>query len=424
MKKYIILIIWFFIFSPHALYAEECNNSCQISDAPAPALTEYLTNVEKIRDNILWALSEAEPIDNSTLRQERNRVIAGFNSILSFGDFFGSFDYHISLPVTNEVPREVKRDHNRITKQTDRLESILEKAERRAIWGTQVENVCNGVSNCDFPSTISARELLTEIINNNQKVAQLYRASITERPALLRDQEFILVSSDFVTQIETYYNKDTLTACSSCEWGFLDTVRESISNISFKNSDYKEWVQKWKDAWAMLRGGSRSNPDYKRREAELLSQYLSSQWQAGTQADSITSNLERYNEWGLSTSNPLSNSAYHAQAGIENEAKTFEETLREKFAESWENKVPLVELVRVDAELQTDENLQQNIASLYDDQIPFALSQDTQAQELQLRIIRMHFDLVWAINMLGKQVKSTEKLCDKQATWRGRCSFR
>jgi len=39
--------------------ADECSQSCRISDAPAPALTEYFTNLETIKANILEGLSDA-----------------------------------------------------------------------------------------------------------------------------------------------------------------------------------------------------------------------------------------------------------------------------------------------------------------------------------------------------------------------------
>jgi len=41
----------------------------------------------------------------------------------------------------------------------------------------------------------------------------------------------------------------------------------------------------------------------------------------------------------------------------------------------------------------------QEIGTLYDNQLPFAFVQDTAAQELQARIIRMHFDLVFTANL-------------------------
>lgn len=421
MKKYTyyILLIFFTVTLVPSVTADECSQSCQISDAPAPALTEYFTNIEKATNNILDALSEAEPSENRNRSNERNRVMASFNSILSFWDFFGSFDFNISLPITNEVPQEVKRDHRRIERETEKLEKILETSEKRNIAGVSVENVCDGVSYCEL-SDWSARDFLVELIKNNQKIAQLYRASILDKPFLQADQEIIIVSDDFVSQIQSYYNKDTLTACSSCEWGFMETIREKIQNIWSLQSNAKDGIQKWKDAWAMMRWWGRWSPGYAEREAALLSDYLASQWVNSEQADVIMGNLDRYNAWGLSTSNPIDSSAYYAQAQVEAEIQTFKEALLEKLS-SGEDTIPIAEVVRVDAQIKQSEDIKQDIASIYEDLLPFSINQDTATQELQWRIIRMHFSLVNSVNILWWQIKSAERLCEKQDTWNGRC---
>jgi len=61
MKKYIyIILLALFIGSTTKSFADECSNSCQISDAPAPVLTEYFTNIETLQSNILEVLSDAK----------------------------------------------------------------------------------------------------------------------------------------------------------------------------------------------------------------------------------------------------------------------------------------------------------------------------------------------------------------------------
>jgi hypothetical protein len=62
MKKNILYIIPIIITLTlsNQVSADECSQSCKIADAPAPALTEYLTNLSSIKSNILDTLSEAE----------------------------------------------------------------------------------------------------------------------------------------------------------------------------------------------------------------------------------------------------------------------------------------------------------------------------------------------------------------------------
>ena len=406
--------------------ADECSQSCRISDAPAPALTEYFTNLETIKANILEGLSDAgSDTDRPSvtwIRHERNRVMAALNSLLSFRDHYGSFDYHISLPITNELPQEVRRDHDRITRETERLTQILETSSRRSTSSTFIEDVCSGVSYCSFWEE-TAQAILVAVIQNNQKVAQLYRASVLEKPQLATDRNFILVADDFISEIESHYNKDTLTSCSSCEWWFLDTVREAMQNISFKNSDYSEWVQKWRDAWAMLMWQWwGSNPDRAREEAQLTEDYLRSQWIESERGHIILETQGRYDAGWLSSTDPLMNSQYQSQSQTEQERQTFQETLAEKTRND-NNSIPYLEVIRVDTQIKDDIDIAMSIETLYNDQLPYAFVQDTVTQELQAHIIRMHLDLVFTANLLWEQTDETERLCDKQATGRWRCEY-
>jgi hypothetical protein len=57
MKKYTLYIFTaILLILPLKVSADECSQSCKISDAPAPALTEYLTNLSVVKANLLEAL--------------------------------------------------------------------------------------------------------------------------------------------------------------------------------------------------------------------------------------------------------------------------------------------------------------------------------------------------------------------------------
>jgi hypothetical protein len=77
----------------------------------------------------------------------------------------------------------------------------------------------------------------------------------------------------------------------------------------------------------------------------------------------------------------------------------------------------------VNTEIKATEDLKAEIKAMFEDQLPFAQWQDVASQELQLRILRMHFSLVRSINMLQKNKKSTERICEKQWQWDGRCIY-
>ena len=168
----------------------------------------------------------------------------------------------------------------------------------------------------------------------------------------------------------------------------------------------------------MLRGWNPQNNA--ENERALLSDYLQGQWINTQQADIVLWNLERYNESWLSSSDPLTNSSNYTQANITQEADTFQQTLLEKF--DGEEKVPFVVLAQVDSEVQDTQTIEKSIHTLFEDQKPFAFVQDTVSQELQARILRMHFSLVRSINLLDKYKDVATEACEKPGWW-GRCSY-
>lgn len=427
MKKYILhTLLLLILYMPNMLEANECSQSCKISDAPAPVLTEYLTNLEVIKSNILSELSQSEK-DNSSLGSRQQKLentnrgfLASLSSILSFNDYFWSFDYKISLPITNEIPAQVKRDHDRLERESDILINLLKTSQKRKTSGGIIQDVCSWVSNCNVLDD-SAENIITWLIKNNRNIIRLYESSILDKSYLASERDFLIVSSDFESQIQEYYNKDTLGSCSKCEGNTWWNVSETIQDISSENKGYKDGVQSWKDAWSVLRWWVAPKTS-QQQQAEILTNYLWTQWISWSQADIVLDNLDRYWEQGVSGSNPLFNSAFYAQSNAKEDIDNFSQTLSEKF--EWREKVAIVELATVNAEIKWSENLRDEISSLYQDQLPFAQSQDQASQELQLRILRAHFSLVNSINILQKTQKTAESLCNKQWTWQGNCSYK
>jgi len=436
-KIYILLALISIWLNTHS-FADECSNSCQITDAPAPVLTEYFTNIETLQSNIIEALWEIEseisisPEDDSDESQSfsqpraqwelilnrSKQLLQTFNSLLNFRDYHGSFDFKITLPITNEVPNEVKRDHRKLENIWKILTSILETSMRRNTSGAQSDTLCDEINNCPF-TELSIWQALTTTIKNNREIIRLYESSILDKAFLAENRNFILVSDDFESQMQEYYNKDTLGSCSKCEWNTWSETSQKIKDISFKNSEYEAGVQTWKDAWAIMRWWALAHN--KAAQDRVLSEYLNTQWISWWQADVVLDNLNRYWSWGVTGSNPGLNSGNYAGVAIENRIDSFAQTLSEQF--EWRDRVPIVELAQVNSEIQSTEDLALWISSLYEELIPYSQAQDIWAQQLQLRILRMHASLVRSINELQKKQSLSEQLCDKQWVWDGRCKF-
>lgn len=92
--KYIILhilsatIICIYYMSV-SVSANECSQTCSISDAPAPALTQYLVNLETAIAHISNSLSSQENDDSSeSLATQRDSMLSVLSSTLSFERHF------------------------------------------------------------------------------------------------------------------------------------------------------------------------------------------------------------------------------------------------------------------------------------------------------------------------------------------------
>lgn len=414
-----ILVIFFTSIS--YTYANSCEWSCKIADAPSTELLEYFENLEKILSKVIDASSNFESkkdvVDSKNediwveedISSTKNRVLWGLNQILSFKEYYGSFDYWITLGITNEIPAPVKRDHKKLEDYTEKLSNILKISSKRWSGGAKIEDLCEGINNCKISSK-NVTDTLIVLINNNKNIVSLMQGSILWKPALYQDIEALhLVWKNFKTSILSDYNKDTLLACSKCEWWTFENFKERIQNISFKNSSYEEWVEKWKAAWALLRWWT-SNPWYAEYEKNLLSDYLQGQWLNTEQSDIILWNLDRYGESGYSSNDPLSNSTNYSVTNIEEDTKSFQQSLLERF--EWRDKVPIVELAKVNSKIKETSDISKEIHSLFEDQKPYAFTQDTVSQELQARLIRMHFSLLRSINALEKRKWLAVKVCD------------
>jgi len=422
MKKNILTFsLWLLLFlsSSFWVYAECDNNSCKIQDAPAPVLEEYLNNISRVIGNIQSALSESER-ETATTKKVQSSILASMSEVINFSWYFSSFDFYVAIPITNEVPYPVKRDHERINRESERLSRILKKITRAWYAEASITNVCDGVSNCKLSG--SARSILTSLIKNNKQITDFYRLSIADRQ-YVSVNSFILVPNNFTSEMSDHYNKDTLQSCSQCEWWFSDKISESIDKISNINTGWSEGIRKWKDAWAQLTGAWWQSSKTQ-AEDRVLRDYLGTQWLPGDAAESVTDNLARYNSGGLSTSNPLFNSANYTFTNAKEDIDTFVEWAIENYLDTDQEKIPIVIINKTVDEIRKTQDIENDIKEIYEKQVPFAAVQDTNTQKLIWKILRMHYDLFASIEVLDKTVKIAEKVWNSQWQGQGKCSYR
>ena len=443
MKKYFYILVIFLLFHSVVAHANQCSNSCIIEDAPSPALTQYITNLHTVTWNIVDSLAEGDIWVEWDIEGRFRNVLSSLDLTRSASELYTSFDYYVKIPIQHNIPSQINRDHDLIEQEWERLTSLLSTAEKRATWWVIVESVCGGIPNCDL-SWLEARQALIDLIQNNQKILDFYRKSIVDKASLSQSTPYLLVQNTFPSEMMRAYNSDTLKACSGCgsEWGLLDIEQDLskiMESISGGFESIKDSTHSWKEAFALLRWESPSWDGNPSLERELLSSFLKEQWVDTEQADIMMGNLERYNAWGLSTSNPALNSINEYQTKVFPVLDSFWVSigkwiqasidLWEDLIDLWEDVLPQNDTIpysyiyRVRNEVLSTEEISQNIATLYNEEIPFAIVEDTTTQELQARIIRMHYSLVRSANILEWKIEDAEELCDKQWVGLGKCSY-
>ena len=125
MKKQLLTFFALVYTIPFLVYADECSQSCKIQDGPASAIVAYLENLNKAVQNTLKSAKGEKTTSNAKKIQQQ--LTAELSKLTDFGEYFSSFDYHVTVPISNEVPQEVKRDHDLLDKESERLQKFSKK---------------------------------------------------------------------------------------------------------------------------------------------------------------------------------------------------------------------------------------------------------------------------------------------------------
>jgi hypothetical protein len=421
------------IFFPSTTFGEdgwECPAECKIKDGTPDFLLEYFNTVRKITSNVRSEISKnsqatganriSRTSSNGRIQRELLRT---FNLFWDWTGYYSTFEFYITLPLTQSVPYPVKRDQEFITNQVDTLTKLLENITGRGQQDIPIEKPCEWVEDVCKIETWTARWVLWLLLMNTKNIGELYRLSI-----LWKESEFWweiqLVNSDFKSQFAEHYNAFTAENCSRCKGNFTEKVETAMTQITDSNKWSTKWTQRWIDAWNMLIG----NVDVvKQREYErqVLSKELWRQWIKTSNSDVIVWNLDRYNnQWFYSIDNNfIANTFSSTSNNLWPQIDTYKETLRQKFEKQWKDKVPMVDLVDTEQDVQQTQDIKNMIDVVYQTELPFASLEDTATESLQTKLVNYHISLTEIIAELDKVIPTSEKVCNDQASWLWQCSY-
>ena len=430
MKKtlYIIFTALTISIFTHSSFADECSQSCSIKDAPAPVLQEYINSNRKIISNIANQLTANNT--NNIFNQQYNKI---YNSITNWNTFNSWVDF-LKLELSWEVPLPIKRDIQLLKKEWQYLAKFLQNSILQNSSNTLIDNACNWVSSCQLSGTAS--DIIWKLIENHSNVMEFYKLSLLGKSSGFQ-WNFILVKPNFKSELNNYYNSYTLTDCSKCEWEFNQKIEKAIKAISVTDKNSKDWIQQWRDAWSILNGSKNWTAEYNTRERELLQKKLSKDWVTWNNGDTILKNLDKYNNNAYSNqNNPVNNSfsifkdTVERNANAVNFASNVYKTVKQLynkttgyFSKNPKAVIPVSILTQTDWNITSANAIMRAVDNIYQREVPFISAQDTNSDKLQARIIQMHIDLSQAINILDKTRKFSEKVCNDQDRWNGRCKY-
>jgi len=405
---------------------------CKIKSGPPEVLDEYIDTLQEVLDNVTSEIVQNDENEKTSSNYQwvtnvyeglKSRLHEGLSLFTNWDGYYEYFDYYVIYGIKNEYVPEIRRDHTSLQKQSTQIDQYLKIALNINIKDTYLtkEQVCGDIENCDFEGSLI--KVLGMLRNNNEKVLTYYRMSITGKKHSFKDH-IELVSEDFFTEFNEYYNEYTTENCSACAGSFKDRISNAISKISNLQESAKDGIKEWQDAIAIL-NGSLDEREYERLERELLEEELSRQWVSSKGSQAVLKNLDRYNEtWGFTSDNNfITNSFAYFLDSIQSEIDDFRDSVLAQYKGTDKKSVPIQAFNKNTQDFRITKSVEESISELYQKELPYAQMEDESTESLQARIIQLHYDLTKAIEMLDNAVPVSEKVCNDQARGVGKCDY-
>jgi hypothetical protein len=437
LHKLFFLLIIINIFTLNS-FANECENQCLIKNWPANVLGEYINNNRKVINNIN---SKIIAWSNTNYSSNKKIWLQVYNSLFNWSEVESWFKYFVAN-IDWDVPKQISRDLMIIDNQNRALNRLLEKIlstwnySEIIDWESKLKwsDVCNWISDtkCETILNWDLSEILKKLIRNNSKIALILRRELgfmwVDIWIWSTDyQSLFLVPLNFREEIKKNYNKSTSFACSKCIWWTADRISKAIEKITLNDQASKEWINQWKKAWDRLLWVTNQNDEIIRENIEinknLKKEWINTNsWEANLKTNKNSSN----NNLSLEN-NPITNSfRTFTQQYItpiwDIAYNSFSKTVS-SFENIWDS-FSIENTKEVKEKLQSDYNINKRIDLLIKSNEALINRQNIDSDKLQSRIIKMHINLSQTINKLEKITPKSEKVCNDQDNWNGKCSYR
>ena len=184
MKKFLIT---FFIFIFGINFA---NADCDISSWPSEWLQKYFDNLGKILNNINSQANSIESDPNVYYTTMRSYAIRVSSNTFNFSNFFQEINFTAFAPLWNEIPKEFKRDYERLKQNMDKINSVRDNIAKRWVedyncyksWeNCDLNKICSWVDKCEFKDWTKLWDILEAVAINHKNIERIYLSYVSSK---------------------------------------------------------------------------------------------------------------------------------------------------------------------------------------------------------------------------------------------------
>ncbi len=421
------IVITFFVFI--TLINNTYAAGCVIKDKSSPALLEYIENNRKIIKTISNQLSEYTTKESlsKNIDDEYNKTKSSwlkiYNQIFNFDSYYSYFSYFATFPISNEVPKEVKRDYRLLESEWKWIKYYLNQIVKN--WKSElvIKNICKDITvNCDFSEEMTAAEIIWKLTANNEAVMDLFRNAVIWE-IYKNPTKLTLINNNFELEIQTNYGIVAYSKCSEEKWWFFETISTKIQEIWELNKEWKDWIQKWKDAIDLMLWNDTTNEKYSDTEKRVLKNELSKQWISWDSQSNMLDSLEKYNnEWLSKDNNFIKNTFNNTRVKLEKKLRAFKnEVIWDFFKKKTWDSVSIESTISAQKNSTDTNKIKEDIDKQYLELLNLSADSETNTANLRSRILNTHFDLSNSINILEWICANSVKVCKQQNSLKWDC---
>ena len=427
LKSYLKIIIFIIFISSINISFAETKTSCQIKDWQPDIIKDYLKNLRSITWKIVTE-SNKTTNKSKSIAQSNSEMLWLYNLFTSWNNYWVEWNFWLKEPIFNNVPKEFYRDTKLLSNEINKLDNIMSRLTKKWALKNKINSnkICNWYNNCSNKLPDYSWDALIQLITSTRNIKEIIqRAWANQKNNVKLCNNVLLIEKQSCLQIYKIY-KNAKQECQD------DKTEKKISNINFNFRYSEEWLQAWKDAWALLLWPDWKNKkeleEYHKLEKKLLNDELSRQWITWYQAEQILNNLDEYNnkDWYTKSNNPISNIAKTISNAIDPETKSelnsFLDSVADVFKDKWSKEVPISKLVELTKKNQKKSISKFDIIEIYNEQLPLAQMQDLDTSEIVGKILDMNHSVSVSINTLDKAIPLSKKACNAQWQWDTPCN--